>query len=262
MKKIVAAGIQMDVKPGDIQHNLKTTLSLAEKALKFNPDIIIFPEMFASGFAYPYIKGIAKDYFEELTSFLMNLSAKTGSFIVGGSIPEMSEGKLYNTSIVFSPERKALGFMRKIHPFSMTDESKYFTGGDKISVIATPLAKLGISICYDIRFPEIARKMTIEGAEIIIVPAQFPRPREHHWNALLRSRAIENQVFLIGVNRVGGKNPEYFGHSTAIDPYGNILDELDDREGILVCEMDLGRISEVRRAMPVLLERRPDVYQK
>jgi predicted amidohydrolase len=94
-----------------------------------------------------------------------------------------------------------------------------------------------------------------------VVPAQFPRPREHHWHALLRSRAIENQVFLIGVNRVGGKNPEYFGHSVAIDPYGNVLDELDDKEGILICEIDLAQIEEVRKAMPVLLERRPELYK-
>ena len=261
MKRFVAAGIQMDIKPGDISHNLKCAISLAEKTLKFNPDLIIFPEMFATGFAYPYINKISTDYFVELTSFLLNLSYKTNAFIVGGSIPETFEGKLYNTSIVFSPERKAVGFSRKIHPFSLTDESKYFSGGDKISVISTSLAKLGIAICYDIRFPEIARKLTLEGAEILVVPAQFPRPREHHWHALLRSRAIENQVFLIGVNRVGGKNPEYFGHSIGIDPYGNVLDELDDKEGILICEIDLAQIEQVRNAMPVLLERRPELYK-
>jgi len=262
MKRFVVAGVQMDIKPGDIKANIKCAIGMAEKALKFNPDMIILPEMFATGFAYPYINKIAKGYFTELTDLLVNLAYKTNAFIVGGSIPEFNEGKLYNTSIVFSPERKALGFARKIHPFSGTDESKYFTGGNKISVISTPLAKLGIVICYDIRFPEIARKLTLEGAEILIVPAQFPRPREHHWHALLRSRAIENQVFLVGVNRIGGKNPEHFGHSIAIDPYGNVLDELDDKEGILVCEIDLGRIAEVRKSMPVLLDRRPEVYGK
>ncbi|MFH1709581.1 MAG: carbon-nitrogen family hydrolase [bacterium] len=261
MKKFVVTGIQMDIKPGDIQSNLKTVINLTEKTLKFNPDMIIFPEMFATGFAYPYINKIAKDYFIELTTFLTNLSYKTNAHIIGGSIPEIFEGKLYNTSIVFSPDRKALGFCRKIHPFSLTDESKYFSGGDRIAPIETHLAKLGIIICYDIRFPEIARKLALEGAELLIVPAQFPRPREHHWHTLLMSRAIENQVFLVGVNRIGGKNPEHFGHSIAIDPYGNVLDELDDKEGILVCEIDLGRIEEVRRAMPVLLDRRPDVYK-
>ena len=262
MKKFVVAGIQMDIKPGDIPHNLKTVVNLTEKALKFNPDMIILPEMFATGFAYPYIIKIAKEYFNELAAFLTNLSYKTNAFIVGGSIPEYFEGLLYNTSIVFSPERKVLGYRRKIHPFSMTDEIKYFSGGDKISVIETPLAKLGIVICYDIRFPEIARKLTLDGAEMLIVPAQFPHPREHHWHALLRSRAIENQVFLIGVNRIGGRNPEYFGHSIAIDPYGSVLDELDDKENILICEIDLARIEEVRKSMPVLLDRRPEIYKQ
>ena len=261
MKRFVIAGVQMDIKPGDIQHNLKTAITMSEKSMQFHPDMIIFPEMFATGFAYPYINNMAKEYFNELTSILTNLAYKTNAHIIGGSIPELFEGKLYNTSMVFSPERKVLGFQRKIHPFSLTDEAKYFCGGDKISVISTPLAKLGVAVCYDIRFPEIARKLTLEGAEIIIVPAQFPHPREHHWNALIRSRAIENQVFVIGVNRVGGKNPEYFGHSTAIDPYGNILGELNNKEGLLVCEIDLGQIEEVRSSMPVLIERRPEVYK-
>jgi len=262
MKKFVATGIQMDVKPGDISFNLKTAINLTEKALKYTPNIIIFPEMFATGFAYPYINKIAKDFFHELASFLINLSYKTNAYVVGGSVPELFEGRLYNTTIITSPDRKVLGCYRKIHPFTLTDENKYFSGGDKISVIETPLAKIGINICYDIRFPEIARKLTVEGAEVLIVPAQFPNPRLHHWQALLKSRAIENQLYVVGINRVGGRNPDYFGHSMAIDPYGDILDELDDKEGILICEMDLARIEEVRKAMPVLLERRPEVYGK
>jgi len=262
MKKFVVTGIQMDIKPGDINFNLKTVINMTEKALKFTPDMIVFPEMFATGFAYPYITKIAKDFFNELTSFLINLSYKTNAYIVGGSIPELFEGKLYNTSMVISPNRKVLGYYRKIHPFSLTDENKYFTGGDKISVIETPLAKLGIVICYDIRFPEIARKLALDGAEVLIVPAQFPNPRLHHWETLLKSRAIENQVFVVGVNRIGGRNPDYFGHSIAVDPYGETLEEMDDKEGILVCEIDLLSITKARQAMPVLLDRRPEVYEK
>jgi omega-amidase len=267
MKKFIAAGIQMGVRMGDVDGNLERAATLAEKAMKYRPELIILPEMFATGFAYKELNGIAKDCFNDITTFLMNLAQKTGSFIVGGSIPELAGGKLYNTSFVFSPDRKALGYSRKIHPFAITDEAKYFTGGDAISVIPTPVAKLGIAICYDVRFPEIARKLTLEGAEILIVPAQFPVPREHHWHALMQSRAIENQVFVIGVNlpdgkhgKLGGKGIEFFGHSMVVDPYGNILNQLDDKEGILVCEIDLGQIEKVRKAMPALLNRRPEVY--
>ena len=113
-----------------------------------------------------------------------------------------------------------------------------------------------------VRFPEIARKMAVDGAEVLIVPAQFPHPREHHWTTLLKSRAIENQVYLLGVNRVGGRNPEYFGHSMAIDPYGDVLDEMGNKEDVLVCEINLSRIDEVRKNMPVLLDRKPEVYNK
>lgn len=261
MNKLIVCGIQMDIKPGDIPFNLKTAVTLTEKSLKGSPNLIIFPEMFATGFAYPYITKIAKDFFDELVSFLTNLSYKTNAYVVGGSIPELFESKLYNTSLVISPDRRTIGYCRKIHPFSLTDETKYFSGGDKIAVIKTPLAKLGIIICYDIRFPEIARKLTLEGAEVLIVPAQFPNPRQHHWETLIKSRAIENQVFAIGVNRVGGKNPDYFGRSMAVDPYGEVLEELDNKEGILTCSIDLDRIEQVRKAMPVLLERRPEIYK-
>lgn len=262
MKKFVVCGIQMDIKSGDISQNLKTAIGLSEKALKYRPNLLIFPEMFATGFSYPYMTKIAKEYFYELVAFLTNLSYKVNAYVVGGSIPELYEGKLYNTSIVISPDRRTLGYYRKVHPFSITDESKYFTGGDNISVINTPIGKIGINICYDIRFPEIARKLTLDGAEILIVPAQFPHPREHHWDALIKSRAIENQIFAIGVNRVGGRNPEYFGHSMAVDPYGEVLGELGDKEDVLVCEIDLARIEEVRRSMPALDDRRPEVYGK
>ncbi len=267
MKKFTATGIQMSVRMGDVDANLERAATLAEKAMKYKPDLIIFPEMFATGFAYKELNGIARDCFNDITTFMMDIAQKTGSFIVGGTIPELSGGKLYNTSFVLSPDRKALGYSRKIHPFAMTDEAKYFTGGDAISVIPTPVAKLGIMVCYDIRFPEIARKLTLEGAEILISPSQFPVPREHHWRTLLQSRAIENQVFMIGVNlpdgkhgRIDGKGLEFFGHSMGVDPYGNILNELDDKEGILVCEIDLEKIEEVRKSMPVLMNRRPEVY--
>ena len=195
--------------------------------------------MFATGFAFPYVNKIAKDYFNDLAAFILNLAFKTGAYVVGGSIPELRDNDLYNTCIVASPERKVIGYYRKIHPFSMTEEIKYFKGGDTISIIDTPLAKIGINICYDIRFPEIARKMAVEGAQVIIVPAQFPHPREHHWTTLIKSRAIENQVFTIGVNRIGGRNPEYFGHSIVVDPYGETVEELDDKEDILIAEIDL-----------------------
>jgi len=261
MKKFVAVGIQMDIKPGDVEFNLKTAILLTEKSLKFDPKIIVFPEMFATGFAYPYINKIAKDHFTDLAAFFLNLAFKTGAYVIGGSIPEFREDRLYNTCLVASPERKIIGAYSKVHPFSLTDEVKYFTGGDNISVIDTPLAKLGINICYDIRFPEIARKMTVEGAEILIVPSQFPHPREHHWTTLLKSRAIENQVYTIGVNRIGGRNPEYFGHSMVVDPYGETVEELDNKEGVLVAEIDLNRLDIVRRNMPVLLDRRPEVYK-
>jgi omega-amidase len=261
MKKFTVAVIQMDVKTGDIDFNLRRTQNSIEKSCKSKSQLIILPEMFATGFDYPYIKKISKDVFNELVSFLINSSFKYGCYIVGGSIPELVNNKLYNTSFVSSPDRKIIGYQRKIHPFTGTEESKYFAGGEKLNVINCPLAKLGIIICYDIRFPEAARTLALKGAEILICPAQFPYPREHHWEILLKSRAIENQTYVIGANRIGGRKTRFFGKSMVVTPYGEVVKELNSEEGILIAKIDLEKIEKVRKSMPALMERKPEAYK-
>lgn len=261
MKNFTIAALQMDVIIGDIIANLKKAQSLIEQASKYKPQIITLPEMFATGFDYPYLKRMAQENINDLTAFFINHSYKFGAYIVGGTVPEYADGRLYNTCFVSSPDRKIVGYQRKIHPFSMTEESKYFNGGDKLNLINTPIAKLGIVICYDIRFPEVARSLTLKGAELLICPAQFPSPRDHHWEIMLKSRAIEDQVFVVGNNRVGGRKTRFFGRSMAVDPYGDVLEELDDKEGIMVANIDLDRIEKVREHMPVLLDRKPEAYK-
>lgn len=261
MKKFIAATIQMDIKMGDIDANLRTAQNLIKKASKYKPQLIVLPEMFATDFYYPYVKEISKDVFNELMSFFINTSYNYGCYIVGGTIPELVNGRLYNTSFVSSPDRNIIGYQRKIHPFTLTEEDKYFTGGDTLNVINCPLAKLGIIICYDIRFPEVARSLTLKGAEVLICPAQFPAPRQHHWEILLKSRAIENQVYMIGANRIGGRKIKYFGKSLVVDPFGEVVEEIGSSEDVLIANIDLEKIEAVRKHMPVLTERKPEAYK-
>ncbi|MFC1767859.1 carbon-nitrogen family hydrolase [Candidatus Margulisiibacteriota bacterium] len=261
MKEFTIAAIQMDVKLGDIEFNLRTAQTLIDKAAKAKPQLITLPEMFATGFDYPCIKKMASETYNELIAFLINNSHKYNCYIVGGTIPEMAEDKLYNTSFVSSPDRKIIGAQRKIHPFTLTEEHKYFAGGESLNVINCPLAKLGIVICYDIRFPEVARALTLKGAEVLICPAQFPAPRAHHWEILIKSRAIENQVYAIGNNRVGGRKTKFFGKSMVASPHGEAVKELGDQEGVLIASIDLEKIKKEREQIPALLERKPEIYQ-
>lgn len=133
------------------------------------------------------------------------------------------------------------------------EEKDYFSAGEESRVIDTVFGKVGLATCYDIRFPELFRELTKNGAEIILVTAEFPAPRDNHWKVLLQARAIENQVFVIAVNRVGrDKRQEYFGKSMVIDPWGEILLEGGNSEEILSCEVDISLVSKIRNEFPVL----------
>ncbi|MGH7792749.1 MAG: nitrilase-related carbon-nitrogen hydrolase, partial [Thermodesulfobacteriota bacterium] len=145
--------------------------------------------------------------------------------------------------------------------FSMAGENTYFKSGGERLVVDTPLGKLGVIICYDLRFPELARGLALNGAEMLVVPAQWPKARLNHWRTLAIARAIENQSFVIACNRTGrDTKEEYPGHSLIIDPWGDVLAEGEEEEGFIIAEIDLERVNVVRRTMRCFDDRRPEVY--
>ncbi len=205
-------------------------------------------------------------------ALLCNKAREHGVYIHGGSLTEKIEGsgRAHNTAAIVGPDGEILSTYRKLHTFDVTlpdgtpcAESSRVRPGSELSVVQTPLGRWGTAICYDLRFPELFRKMALMGAEVVFVPANFTRPTgRDHWEVLLRARAIENGCFVVAADQCGTK-PDFtaFGTSLVIDPWGDVLARANaDTPEIVYATLDLQRVWEVRESLPVLENRRPDVY--
>jgi predicted amidohydrolase len=253
--KAVVAVLQMDVFTGNVEANLAKAEELIHKAGKYNPDFIVLPEMWATGFAFDDLKELSISYTDLIFKFLSTQAKTLKSYIIGGSIPEWSVGLLYNTSYVFDPSGKNITKQRKINPFPLTGESDYFAPGKGLHPFDTAFGKIGCLICYDLRFPELSLELAKKGIKILFFPAQWPVAREKHWKILLKARAIENQVFVIGANRIGDRSIPHCGHSMILDPWGEIVEAAADKETVMVAELNLGKVEEVRQRLPIKHER-------
>ena len=174
---------------------------------------------------------------------------------------QSSGNDIFNTMYLIDGDRGLINTYRKIHLFSHTQEDKYFCAGNRAVVCETSVGPVGLMICYDLRFPELCRTLTLSGALLVLVSAQWPLERITHWDILLRARAIENQIFMVAANRCGMENNiEYGGRSLLVSPLGEILARAEDRECIISSEIDLAQLAEFRRKIPCLNERMPDTY--
>ena len=236
---------QMDIVLGDKEKNIREGVSFVEEAVKRKSDIIVFPELWTTGYAKD-IKELAEPLDGKTIKKLTEVAQKNRITIVG-TIAEKAE-EYYNTMHLVSPHGLEASY-RKMHLFSLMNEERLFAAGNKIGL----KENIGMMICYDLRFPELSRKLTMNGAEILIICAEWPYPRIEHWRTLLKARAIDNLIYIIGCNRVGKDTKfEYFGHSAVIDPWGKRLIEGEKDEMLLTCEIDLSLVKEVRKKFPVL----------
>ena len=229
--------------------------------------------------AISMIKTASIEYSEEAeNSYTLNLISKIASeekkYILAGSIPEKettsTSEKIYNTSFMFNPKGKIIAKHRKMHLFDIDVKGKiYFkesdtlNAGNQITIAETSFGKIGIGICYDIRFPELARLMTLEGADILCYPGAFNLTTgPAHWEMLFKARACDNQVFTIGVAPALDKNANYnsYGHSLIVNPWGDILSSASFEEELILSEIDLNEIKKVREELPLLKNRRKDIY--
>jgi predicted amidohydrolase len=194
------------------------------------------------------------------------LAAELGITLLVGSVAEVADGaRAFNTSLVFGPRGALLATYRKMHLFDVElaqgaiRESEYTAPGDALAVCDTDLGRLGLSVCYDLRFPELYRALVDRGAEILAVPSAFTVPTgSAHWHVLLRARAIETQCYVLAPAQWGRHEPsgrETYGHSLVVDPWGTIIAECDDGEGVCYAELDLGRVADIRRRIPVAQNR-------
>ncbi len=261
MERFKFASLQLSVRTGDEEANRTRAIELVDQACADGASIVSLPEIFTSAFEYDYMKRIAKPIPNRITDALAERATRYGCVVVAGSIPELHDGKVYNTAVVISPNGSILGTYRKSHLFPLMDEDKHLAPGNGLGLFDTPLGRIGVMICYDVRFPELARRLVLDGARFIVMPAQFPKPRLDHWLTLTRARAIENQVFLAAVNRTGdyGRS-SFFGHSVVYDPWGEILSELGEEEGIGTAWIDLSLVDTVREKLPCFPMRREDLY--
>lgn len=246
---------------GDKEANFKKIEGLLKPYENFNADLIILPEVWAVGW---YCEAFTRAAEEESNSstlrFLAGLAKKLNSNVVGGSyIKKYPDGKLTNNCPVFDRNGNLIAQYEKMHLFSHfgADEGKYATKGSKQVVATTDVAKLGLSICYDIRFPELFRVYAYNGTDILINMSAWPKTRKNHWVTLQKARAIENQSFMIAVSQTGLiKDNEYnLGHSMVISPYGDILAELGEEEAVLEYKIDLNEMKSLREKFPILADR-------
>ncbi|MEG2199625.1 MAG: carbon-nitrogen hydrolase family protein, partial [Anaerovorax sp.] len=188
----------------------------------------------------------------------------------GGSIPELDNDKVYNTSFIFDKNGHIIGKHRKMHLFDIDvkggisfKESDTLTAGNEMTVFDTEYGKMGVAICYDVRFPELFRKMTLAGAKLIILPAAFNMTTgPAHWDLSMRARALDNQIYFAAVSPARDVDSSYvaYGNSCIVTPWGEFCAKTDSREGILYGEIDFDYIEQVRGELPLLLHRRPDLY--
>jgi omega-amidase len=174
---------------------------------------------------------------------------------------EEHQGRAFNTFVLHGPDGNSLGVYRKIHRFRLLEEEKYLAAGDELGLVDAPWGATGLSICYDLRFPEMFRSYAIGGARLLLVVAEWPVSRIEHWSKLLLARAIENQAFVAAVNKVGeSQGVRLGGRSVIIDPWGQPLVEGDDQEALLTAEIDFKEADKARRFIPVFKDRREDLY--
>jgi len=258
---------QMDVSTSRPEKNLEKGAAWISEASQGGSDMICFPEMWTTGFNWEYNKRMAAEH-DEIINRVASLANKYGIWI-NGSMPALNEnGKISNTSILFNPDGKRAGTYRKTHLFSPAHEEDHMAAGQCLTTVDTPWGRAGLSICYDLRFPELFRSYALKGVQVQLCPAAFPYPRLEHWKILMRARAIENQIFMIGVNQVGRVEfgtdapATCFGSSTIIDPWGRtVIEATETEEGLLKATINMDMVAEVRSKMKVLSDRRPDLYE-
>jgi predicted amidohydrolase len=255
---INAAAIQFTVKQGDVDANLAYVREALARVAAQGVNLAVLPEMWSSGFSYKNLNELALRT-QGIVFELLELSSRHKMVIIG-SMPEPNGDKVFNAVYVIDNGSLA-GVYRKMHLFSLLGEERAFSGGDSWLCAETSLGKVGVIICYDLRFPELSRRLAVEGAQVICVPAQWPKPRQEHWRTLLRARAMENQLFIVACNACGiiGKL-DFFGMSMIIDAKGELLAEAGECEGEIVASLDMQAMIDWRAQIPCFNDRKPECY--
>jgi predicted amidohydrolase len=266
-----AAAVQLN-STEDRQRNLEVAERLVRAAADDGAELIVLPEKWPLLGAPEQLRAEAEPLDGPALSAAGAWAAELGIHLVAGSIAERAEGqeKLFNSSVLIGPDGDRAATYRKIHMFDVDvedvsyRESEVEAPGEEIVVADAGEVPIGLSVCYDLRFPELYRILAVRGARLITVPSAFTeRTGRDHWEVLVRARAIENQVFVVAAGQVGEAPPHYrsYGRSMIVDPWGVVLAQAPDEECFVAAELDLARQDQIRSSLPSLANRRPEAYR-
>ena len=255
----------------DKAENLRHARELIDKAAAGGAELVMLPEMFNCPYENAAFPVYAEPAGGESWQMLSRAARENGIYLVGGSVPELEDGKIYNTSFIFDREGNELARHRKVHLFDIDvpggqrfKESDTLTAGDQITLVDTPWGKIGVAICFDIRFAEFFRVMGDAGAVLIAIPAAFNMTTgPAHWDLTFRMRAIDQQCFVAGCSPARDETASYvaYGNSLVADPWGSFPLHMDEKEHVQVVELDLADLEKYRGQIPILSGRRKDLYR-
>lgn len=251
--------------------NLDNAYKLISEAASNGADMVALCEMFNCPYSGKYFSEYGEKGNNSQTIEMLKAAAReNGIYLIGGSIPEVSEDKIYNTSYVVNPEGVIIARHRKTHLFDVNIEngikfmeSEYLSPGEDVTVFDTLFGKAGLCICYDIRFPEMIRSLVLKGAQMVFVPAAFNMTTgPAHWETLFKSRALDNQVYMAGISPAREDNGVYtaYGHSIITDPWGLIIGKANEVQEIIYGDIDIDYENKIREELPLLKHRKPGIY--
>lgn len=261
MSKITISLAQMNIIPGDTDHNRATFRKMVAEAAKRQSDLVVFPELFSTGYVLEQAEDYASNPNEDMFAEMSDMAAEH-KIAITGSILEHHNGGFANCMVYFDKEGEIQGTYRKMHLFRLFDEEKYLEQGESPTVLDLPWGKAGAAICYDLRFPELFRRYSTQNdTTMLIIPAEWPLVRVEHWRTLLIARAIENQSYVVACNCAEKSGETVFGgHSMIIDPWGEIILEASEKEALLTAEIDMDTVSDIRSRIPIFDDLRKDTF--
>jgi omega-amidase len=249
--RIVA--VQFDITWEDKRANFAKVQTLCDQAEIAPSSLVCLPEMFATGFSMD-VEKIAETYGGETEQFLSGLALRFRCFVLAGAAMRGRDGKARNEALLFNPEGKLAGYYAKMRPFTPGGEKEHYTAGERVTVVSVGEIRISPFVCYDLRFPELFRRAAAQAQpELFAVIANFPEKRAQHWVMLLQARAIENQAYVVGVNRIGA-DPfyTYSGRSIVVNPQGEIVADAGGQEGWISAALDLENLRKYRNGLPFL----------
>ena len=254
----------------DKKESMATAERFVREAAANGAQVISLPEMWNCPYSNDYFREYAETADGPTVKFMSELAEELGIYLIGGSIPEIEDDKVYNTSFSFDKEGNIIGRHRKVHLFDIDVkggirfmESDTLTAGEDLTVIDTEFCKIGVAICYDVRFPEWHRKMALEGAKVIVLPAAFNMTTGPvHWDLTMRARALDNQVYFAANSPARDEKGPYvaYGNSCIANPWGEFIAHADEKECIIYGEIDLDNVDSIRQQLPLLKHRREGLY--